>query len=321
MLNQLVKKIQRKIYLREYSDKLKPISKSEEQLIENLKENFKKIPVIDTTNLSGSALVWSANMNRLRELVLHDDPRKFLQWDVIRKTMFVGKAPFIVTELESLKRSAIFNQYWKQGIIESEIGLPSKAKNYMHSSGNLIHHAYHVQQFEEKTKVKVKHIDFVLEFGGGYGSMCRLFRNLDFNNRYVIFDLPSFSLLQKYYLKSLGYSILTTDEFCSGQTGILCISTMEELKLVLKTIDPQHKNLFLATWSISESPINIRNSIVELLENFNLFLIAYQNEFGEVDNKTYFDKLKKQFPKIHWDTWMIEHLPKNYYLIGNGVSV
>ena len=42
--------------------------------------------------------------------------------------------------------------------------------------------------------------DVIVEFGGGYGSMCRLVRKLGFKGRYVIFDLRPILALQKYYL-------------------------------------------------------------------------------------------------------------------------
>jgi hypothetical protein len=42
--------------------------------------------------------------------------------------------------------------------------------------------------------------DCIVEFGGGFGSMCRLIGALGFRGRYVIFDLPPVLALQRYYL-------------------------------------------------------------------------------------------------------------------------
>src|SRR3712207_7978939 len=37
------------------------------------------------------------------------------------------------------------------------------------SSGNLLHHAYHVCRFEEATGLRAEQLELVVEFGGGYG--------------------------------------------------------------------------------------------------------------------------------------------------------
>jgi putative sugar O-methyltransferase len=300
--------------------KLNVINVAEKKLINELIKSFQELPENDTSNLSGAALKWANNMNRLRELMLNDDPRRFLQWDVIRNTMFVDIVSYVFRELKYLKSSKEFNAYWKNGIIESEIGSPDIYKHLARSSGNLIHHAYHLQQFVEKTGVKVNEVEFVLEFGGGYGSMCRLFKNLGFNNKYLIFDLPPFSLLQQYYLKSLGHRILTIDEFSKESTGILCISEFGELNSILKTVVPQKRNLFIGTWSISETSRYLRDEVFSLLDKFNLFLIAYQSEFGGIDNIEYFKNIQKTHSHIKWHNWEIEHIRGNYYLIGNGIS-
>ena len=108
----------------------------------------------------------------------------------------------------------------------------------------MIHHAYHLAQFEEKTRTQVHEIDFVLEFGGGYGSMCRLFYNLGFRGRYVIFDLPSFSALQIYYLKTLDLPVQPINELKS-RTGIVCVSDNTVLKSILQILNVKINYLLL----------------------------------------------------------------------------
>ena len=146
--------------------------------------------------------------------------------------------------------------------------------------------------------------------------MGRLFYNLDFNGRYIIFDLPEFSLLQKFYLKTIGFKVLSIDEFKNGKKGILCISDIKELEDILVNLDNSRKNLFLATWSLSEVPDYIRQSIVPLLNNFNLFLIAYQDKFNEMNNIEYFQNFTTNRVDISWVNYPIEHIPGSNYLIG-----
>ncbi len=159
-------------------------------------------------------------------------------------------------------------------------------------------------------------MDYVFEFGGGYGSMCRLFYNLGFHGRYIIFDLPSLSALQRYYLRTIGFRVKSTTEFVKSEDGIVCVSDIQQLISLLPDHIKASNALFLATWSISESPIRIRELILPRISDFQSFLIAYQDGFEEVNNVEYFDNWKKTIKNVAWQSWRIEHLPGNNYLVG-----
>jgi len=294
---------------------LPPPSSDEKIFLSELQTACRELPVLETSNAQPSETAWLSNMNRLRELVLNQDPREFLRWDVVSNTMFVTFARYISTELKYLKHRTDWNIRWHKVIKESSVGHPTPYIFYPASSGNLIHHAYHVAQFEEKTRVQVHELDFVLEFGGGYGSMCRLFYNLGFRGRYVIFDLPLFSALQSYYLKTLGLPVRSRTEFVKSRTGIVCLSDIQYLKLILED-RIEAKNIFIATWSISESPISIRETVLPLVSDFHSFLIAYQDRFGEVNNLAFFDKWKETIRNVAWHSLQIEHIPGNNYVFG-----
>jgi hypothetical protein len=319
----MIKKILGKVYKSIFQRSLPRIhlitpSVKENELIKDLRIKFHDIPDKSLEKLEPSALSWANNMNRLKALVLNNDPRKFLDWDVIRKTMYIGNSGYIRKEYKYLKSISNFSGRWYPAIQESTIGLPKRYNHLGRSSGNLIHHAYHIAKFEEETNLLITNSDFVFEFGGGYGSMCRLFHNLGYKKRYLIFDLAPFSALQKYYLKSLGLEILDIDNFIKAESGILCISKIEDLQIILKNSDINQSNsLFLGTWSISETPVNLREIIFPLVKDFSSFLIAYQNNFCNVDNIDYFDNFRKQHKNISWNNWEIPHLPGNNYLIGN----
>ena len=297
---------------------LPPASIDEKISLAELQTFFREFPILETANALPSEAAWLNNMNRLRELVLNEDPREFLRWDVISGTMFISSADYISTELKYLKTRPDWNTRWRRAIEESGVGHPPPCIHYPASSGTLIHHAYHVAQFEEKAKVQVKEIDFVFEFGGGYGSMCRLFYNLGFRGRYVIFDLPPFSALQSYFLKNLGLPVLSLTEFGKSRTGIVCLSDIKHLKTMLADPTQEKNRMFIATWSISESPIRTRDAILALTCGFQSFLISYQDRFGEVNNLDFFDKWKETVRNVVWHSRRIEHLPGNHYLLGRG---
>jgi len=299
---------------------LGPPTAEEQALMEELRESFGNLPDRLTDNCSPSEAEWSRNIARLRRLIRSQDPREFLTWDVIERTMFVTNAAYLSIELDYLMQHVDWNRMWRQAIREVNGGCPPRHAKYPESSGTLIHHAYHVAQLMDRTGIRVEDLALVVEFGGGYGSMCRLFRNLGCRGRYVIFDFPELSALQRFYLKLLEFNISTVNSREVESNSIACVSNIEELKLAIGNIVDLHNALFIATWSLSEAPVSVRNQILPMVADFGTFLIAYQRRFGEVDNVAFFQGWKQTHDKIDWNSWEIEHLPRNCYLVGRRIS-
>lgn len=304
-----------KVFSLLYDKQLLPLSNQELENQHELRSTFRALKVVEATDVLPSEMEWLNNIKRLRELVLAHDPREFLRWDVIANTMFVANAKYISTELKYLKNHSNWRR-WQMALKESPAGRPIPYPTCPFTSGNLIHHTYHVAQFEEKTKLQVQNLDYVFEFGGGYGNMCRLFFNLGFKGKYIIFDLPPFSALQKYYLKTVGVPIHSIETFDKSKVGTICLSDLQQLVTILTHHIDGINSLFIATWSISETPIDIRNSILPLTSTFKSFLIAYQDKFGEVDNLAFFNKWRNICNNVNWNCWPIEHITGNNYLIG-----
>jgi hypothetical protein len=254
-------------------------------------------------------------MNRLSKLVQEEDPRGFLHWDVIQKAMFITNAMYVLMELSFLKRQANWRKRWEPAIAEDRTGSPLPYWTQRSSSGNLIHHAYHIAQLEAQTGVDVSSLDCVVECGGGYGSMCRLFRNLGFTGEYIIFDLPHFSALQKYYLQSLGVSVSPGEASDRGMTVRLC-SDMDEFKAIAGEKSVPDRSLLLATWSLSEMPLALRAELTPAFKYFQYLFFAYQSVFEEVDNVEYFAELGREEQGFGWNTWEVEPLPTHFYMAG-----
>ena len=293
-----------------------PPSTEEERYLAALNATFRDLPQIDASEVPPSEAEWMGRMARLRELVLRDDPRRFLRWDVVARTMFIRFAKYLPIELRFLKSRPDWTTRYREAIRESTVGHPVRSIFHTQSSGNLIHHAYHSAIFEERTGELMTDSALVFEFGGGYGSLCRLFFNLDFTGRYVIFDLPEFSALQRYYLQTLGLPVVSPAEFSEQPSEIACVSDVNELRSVLAGEGGNSRRLFIGTWSISESPVHVRERLLPLIAHFERYLIAYQHRFNEVDNVRYFDAWKKSVGKVDWQEWEIPHMPGNSYLLG-----
>src|SRR5579875_1899146 len=253
--------------------------------------------ISNNASASESTPEWSRNRQRLREQISGADPRAFLTWDVIAETMFLPSYAAITRkELKFLKQHDW--TCWRRAIRERLIGFPFPSVFYPLSSSNAIHHAYHLCRFEHEAGLPISAFHSVLELGGGYGSLCRIVHALGFVGQYAILDLPEQSALQRYYLGLLGLGEVRT------------VRRPEEVQ------ETAGKRLFIATWSLSESPLEVRKQITSSLKNFDAFLIAYQAEFAGIDNLEFFREWQQQFPSVRWKEFRIGHLPNDFYLFG-----
>jgi hypothetical protein len=294
-----------------FSEKLKKPTIKEIHLIHELRENLELIPQI-SQNEREVENEWGDFVKETIRLLNSSDPRKFLHFDVIKRTMVVGNTNYVNEELKYLKsRNWIF---WKKNIRESHVGCPAPFPSYPKSSANLIHHGYHCAMFEEQMKFRISDVEYIFEFGGGYGSFCRLIYNMGYVGEYTIFDLPVFSCLQTYYLKMLGLNVYLNNNL-RNDNSVNCVYDIEKLEETI-SINQNKKRLFVATWSISESPLELRNKIIRIVDSFDYFLMGYQNDFGSNDNISFFDKFCEERNDFEWKNIHIDHIPGNYYLFG-----
>lgn len=260
-----------------------------------VKKSIKKLQ-IEEPLAENSKDSWLKNRNELRLMLSTKDLSTFLKWDVIKRTMYYN-APFV--EYWGLKKNW---SMWKNAIIEDHVGMPEPYRLNNRSSGILVHHAYHLQQIIGNYVSAITDFDMIIEFGGGYGSMCRLISNLGFTGEYVIFDLPEFSILQKYYLSSVR----------KKPTNLSLLTKLDDLVSFGKSCKTI---LLIATWSLSEAPLDVREKFLELV-NFDYALLAYQDAFDGVNNNAFFDMLRNKNKEIKWKKIPVKHIPGNTYLIG-----
>ncbi|KKQ75735.1 MAG: hypothetical protein US96_C0005G0008 [Candidatus Woesebacteria bacterium GW2011_GWB1_38_5b] len=279
-------------------------------LVSELRHNIKTGSVKNTRKRSKNT--WEDNVTQLEKFISSHNPTDFLQSDVVRNTMFVGNTPFTFKEFGYLK-SKNWNR-WKKAVVETNVIPREPFILYPKTSGNSVHHAYHLAKFENSTKHNIENSDLILEFGGGYGNMCRIIHNLNFNGKYIIFDLPPFSALQTFYLKTNNITAVFNDPKADSQ--VYCLSSIPKLRSVLKRFRGYKNKTFIATWSLSESPISFRNKIITLLENFDFHLIAYQSSFSNIDNIEYFKTYQKKIRNHRWFQNEIKSIPNNFYLFG-----
>lgn len=199
--------------------------------------------------------------SKIKSLKYRSDLNNFGKWGEITSTMVAGCKE---SEFEYLKNSARWKT-WEANLVEDKLQ-PNKYTKFPQSSTNNIHHAYSLEKLMKWTQKELGDFNEIFEFGGGYGNMCRLFKLFGHNKKYVIYDFEQINEIQKYYLDS------------NNVTGY-------ELQNTNISID-FNPNLYLGMWSLTETPIDVRDKILNDSNFFNseIILLGFAENFKGEDN-------------------------------------
>lgn len=260
-------------------------------------------------NGQGSAEEWAENCSKLAQLIQDGDPANFITWPLIRNAMF----PYgWKEELDGLRALPDYVLRWKPAIKELSIGTPLLYHWAPYTSGNSVHLAYHIAELARHSGIDVSMFDTIFEMGGGYGNMARIIANLGFSGEYVIFDFPHFAALQKFYLTNAQNGM--SAERRPHYTWLTSQEALEEGRTEFADSSTGNK-LFIATWSLSESPLEVREWVLPMMKSADAVLIGYQAGFEGLDNLTYFEELGADL-EMNIATYEIPHLKDNFYFIG-----
>ena len=254
---------------------------------------------------------WAAFSVAISDALRQQGADGFLRLAPIAKTVHSRQRSLAPRYLAYLLRSAHFTPTLQKALTESPVGQPLVNPYYPWSSPLLVQHGYHVVRLLEATDFDLTRIRLVTDFGGGYGSFCRLLRNLGYRQRYLICDLPVMCALQRFYLRNV---------FPSGADGqppdnVQWLSGDMQATLRRETAQASPA-LFVATWSLSESPLAVRNEVAPALPGYAYVLCAYQRTFGAHDNHAYFTALAQSLPQFEWRHAECPVYANNFYLIG-----
>ena len=219
------------------------------------------------------------------KLFKHKKIKNFLKVGFIQKMFFIHNRFFIYRELKCLKNHKKWF-FYKKILKEDNVGSPVRYFLYPESSGNKINHLFHLYILMMEFNIDLKKISKVFEFGSGYGCMARIFSQINNDIKYTCFDTFYVSLLQFYFLKhnnlDVGYSI--KNKF--------------SLNVEFNQIKDYNLNnsdyLFIANWSLSETPLKFRNKLNSIIMGSKYILIGFQEKFEDINNLKYFNKLKNK---------------------------
>ena len=258
------------------------------EIIEKLKKIKKNIKLRKKTHrIFNKDIIYLINERRLIN---------FLRSPFIQKMFFIHNRLFIKNELNEIKNDKKFFIQWKYLLKEDEVGNPIRYFLYPESSGNRIRQVYHLKKFSDFSNINIKIIKRVIEIGGGYGCMARIFSKLNHKIKYIIFDTFEVNLLQYYFLKLNKLEVAIEN----SKSRINLISSIKiNNKINYKN---NSKTLLIANWSLSEMPLKLRNKILKLIFKIPYILISFQDKFEDINNLKYFKKVKIKLDKQGYET-------------------
>tara|TARA_B100000965_G_C19577808_1_gene752125 strand:+ start:641 stop:1591 length:951 start_codon:yes stop_codon:yes gene_type:complete len=229
-------------------------------------------------------------LQRIRNMLLKGNIRKFIRYDVVLNSLFVQNRFYLIKEYKYVLK----NLKNKKNINEDKIGSPIPFFLNFDTSGNRVHHLYHILKFSSFFGNKdLKNIDIIFDWGGGYGSMCHLFYRLGFKGTYIIYDFDELYFLQLYYLKSLGHKVNFGNKIKKNHINL--INNKNSIKKYLLNNKIKNK-LFVSCWAMSETEKSLRTQFDYVFKLFDNILLGFQEKYFGINNFRYFKsrvKLKK----------------------------
>lgn len=258
---------------------------------------------------------WASFAAEIRDALRRKGADEFLRLPPIAKTLHSRQRSHTQQYVNYLLGSNRFSPQLQKALTESPVGKPLVNPSYPLSSPLLVQHGYHLTRLMECTDFDLSRLQLVVEFGGGYGSFYRLLRNLEYQGQYIICDLPIMCALQRFYLRN----VFPAEPGTQPLPNLRWLS--DDSYGTLKEAAADHgPSLFVATWSLSETPPAVREKVVPVLGGFKYILCAYQRKFGGYDNVQYFTSLQQTLPQFSWHHAECPVYKNNFYLIGQNTA-
>ena len=254
---------------------------------------------ISTKEKSISLEHWDAITLQIRHQIERDG-QNFLRNTWVRNALHPNQFYFSYQYYKYLRQFAS-KEVLSEECADIGLGNPLKDAFLKNASPASLKHRFLLKKMEVDLGVSLSTLAKVVEFGGGYGSTCRVakvnltLRDLDWN----IIDLPVMLSLQRAYLRdSCGEDCLKTISFFND----------------FKSVTVPENSLFMATWSLSETPLSLRYEIEVWLKQFDYVFIAFQERYEHIDNLAHFKRYGQFFEDHTVSLEMCDIYPGHYYL-------
>jgi len=252
---------------------------------------------------------WENNRLSIRNLISNNFDENFLNEGNIKSTMFLEnieitnkEIPYVgIENLRNIKEYNFSNQNLN-------------VENFKISS-NTVHHLNHIHTLKNNSHGYEK-INSVLEWGGGYGNMCKLLLEDNKNiKKYTLIDIPEFCIIQYVYLSSyFGEDkvriVKNNEDILEEGINIIPINYLDKLKI-------RKHDLFASTWAITESTFNSQDlAISKGFFEYEYILIAFHQCGIHIPFMEESTRIREILTKKGINIHLIDFIPGiNYYAI------
>jgi len=187
-------------------------------------------------------------------------------------------------------------QRWEAAIAATPYSVEEDLHPGTTYSKDLINQAYHLLMWERCTGDRVEWLDSIAEVGGGYGALALVCHRLGFRGTYTVYDLPEFSLLQRWFLGQLGVEAR-------------CVTRLNRRR--------QEADLLVGIYSLSEMTLARRKQILDAWPAAS-YLLVYSSDWQEYDNRDWFAAWAAGLGDYRWWYWRMERENNrpDYYRVG-----
>lgn len=281
--------------------------------------------------------IWDEARLKLRDYILNEDWRGFLQNQVCRFMFYRGRwGPTQDKEFEILSASE-FGRRMLNRVRDPQLGSPRPSGVLPNLSTNMLGMLYYMLRVHETAPIDpalesvatpsarrsatvVRDLpERVVEVGGGFGAFAYVYAQCNPDASYVIVDLPEMLALQHYYLTLAlpGYRIV-----CARRPTDVKPAPRQILLLPTSLIDPGtvKADLFFSTFGFSELPRPLQSQI-ESSDYFGARQIFLAGQMASeipqaqlVDHTQVIGAAMERFKNVIVERF---HIGDNYLLIGN----
>jgi hypothetical protein len=221
------------------------------------------------------------------------DLTDFKTWDEVRRIPLYSEYEYAddyYPEVCELLRASPYQHEWQEVLSKGEPRRGHTEESYtralyrpspnVSTTGFRLKSLHHVLTFEKLRQKSILDYDCIVEFGAGIGDTAHTIFDRGYRGAYIIVDFAEIARISNYYLGGRAEVVHSIDDI------------PDYLPVNL---------LFIATWSLSETPLALRNKVAEKLFGAD-YLILFQFSFYGTNNMEYFIEqwpfLTKSFYRI-----------------------
>jgi len=194
--------------------------------------------------------------------------------------------------------------FYRTAISNNDYG-PTGVKLYNNVQLDRVAQVWSIYILVNKLKLDLVNAnEIIFEFGGGTGQMADVLKDLNFQGKHIIYDLPLMVILQKYFIdkRNIKTKYILDDEnnkIIKG-TNFLPCNQNESEKYIVKLPNIN----FIATYSLTETDLETHEIFSNYLLNFNRILIIYWpqpvKDFDNIDNEAYINNIINNIKNTHY---------------------